>query len=231
MQIVIITPVRSSSRSGNGTTALRWAHILRELGHEVRVANKWNGAPADLMVALHAWRSADSVRRFREVFPCRPLIVALSGTDIYEYIERDPEPTPHFRLRRSPGRLAKARAATPAAAISTKSSRRAPICSGPSYRTEKDKQVRRGGDRALAQGQGSNARGACRAQSAKELAHPHRAYWSRRDPALEGSGGGRDETQSTLYLARRQATRAGPAPAWPRQGHGAAPHSAKAGQT
>jgi putative glycosyltransferase (TIGR04348 family) len=95
MQIVIITPVRSSSRSGNGATALRWAHILRELGHEVRVANKWNGAPADLMVALHAWRSADSVRRFREVFPCRPLIVALSGTDIYEYIERDPEPTLH----------------------------------------------------------------------------------------------------------------------------------------
>ena len=47
------------------------------------------------MVALHAWRSAHSIRRFRELFPFRPLIVALSGTDIYEYIERDPAPTLH----------------------------------------------------------------------------------------------------------------------------------------
>jgi putative glycosyltransferase (TIGR04348 family) len=47
------------------------------------------------MIALHAWRSADSIRRFRELYPDRPLIVALSGTDIYEYIERDPVPTLH----------------------------------------------------------------------------------------------------------------------------------------
>jgi putative glycosyltransferase (TIGR04348 family) len=45
------------------------------------------------MIALHAWRSAGSIRRFRERHPHRPLIVALSGTDIYEYIVRDPTPT------------------------------------------------------------------------------------------------------------------------------------------
>jgi putative glycosyltransferase (TIGR04348 family) len=45
------------------------------------------------MIALHAWRSADSIREFREQYPDRPLIVALSGTDIYDYIDRDPEPT------------------------------------------------------------------------------------------------------------------------------------------
>jgi putative glycosyltransferase (TIGR04348 family) len=45
------------------------------------------------MIALHAWRSAGSIRRFRERHPDQPLIVALSGTDIYEYIERDPAPT------------------------------------------------------------------------------------------------------------------------------------------
>ena len=59
------------------------------------MSNTYNRAPAELMVALHAWRSADSIRRFRELFPFRPLIVALSGTDIYEYIERDPAPTLH----------------------------------------------------------------------------------------------------------------------------------------
>jgi putative glycosyltransferase (TIGR04348 family) len=66
---------------------------LRELGHRVHVATKYNGERADLMIALHAWRSAESIRRFRERYPDRPLIVALSGTDINEYIERDPEPT------------------------------------------------------------------------------------------------------------------------------------------
>jgi putative glycosyltransferase (TIGR04348 family) len=45
------------------------------------------------MIALHAWRSSDSIRDFRERYPDRPLIVALSGTDIYEYIDRDPAPT------------------------------------------------------------------------------------------------------------------------------------------
>jgi putative glycosyltransferase (TIGR04348 family) len=95
MKIVIITPVRSSSRSGNGTTTLRWARILRDLGHTVHISSQYDGAPADLMVALHAWRSADSVRRFHELYPDRPLIVALSGTDIYDYIDRDPAPTLH----------------------------------------------------------------------------------------------------------------------------------------
>ena len=47
------------------------------------------------MIALHAWRSAESIRRFRELHPDPPLIVALSGTDIYDYIERDPAPTLH----------------------------------------------------------------------------------------------------------------------------------------
>lgn len=74
---------------------LRWRRILRELGHEVRVADAYDGSPTDLMIALHAWRSAESVRRFRALYPDRPLIVALSGTDIYEYIARDPAPVLH----------------------------------------------------------------------------------------------------------------------------------------
>ncbi len=45
------------------------------------------------MIALHAWRSTDSIRRFRARYPDRPLIVALTGTDINDYLHRDPEPT------------------------------------------------------------------------------------------------------------------------------------------
>lgn len=72
---------------------MRWTRILRELGHRVRTAHRYDGAAADLMIAIHAWRSADSIRNFRELYPDRPLIVALSGTDVYDYIDRDPAPT------------------------------------------------------------------------------------------------------------------------------------------
>jgi len=74
---------------------MRWTRILRELGHTVCVADEYNAQPAELMIALHAWRSAESIWRFRNLHPDRPLIVALSGTDIYEYIEREPAPTLH----------------------------------------------------------------------------------------------------------------------------------------
>lgn len=92
MDIILITPARPSSRSGNDTTTLRWARILRSLGHSVRISNRYDGTAADLMIALHAWRSAESIRNFRELYPERPLIVALSGTDIHDYIDSDPEP-------------------------------------------------------------------------------------------------------------------------------------------
>jgi putative glycosyltransferase (TIGR04348 family) len=92
MDILIITPVRASSRSGNTATAKRWARILRDLGHNVQTASRYGGEPADLMIALHAWRSAESIRAFRAAHPDRPLIVALSGTDIYSYLSRDPGP-------------------------------------------------------------------------------------------------------------------------------------------
>jgi putative glycosyltransferase (TIGR04348 family) len=95
MDIIIITPARSSSRSGNDTTSRRWAKILSSLGHSVRVSHHYDGAAADLMIALHAWRSADGIRAFRALYPDRPLIVALSGTDIYDYLRRDPGPTLH----------------------------------------------------------------------------------------------------------------------------------------
>jgi putative glycosyltransferase (TIGR04348 family) len=45
------------------------------------------------MIALHAWRSADAIQAFRALYPDRPLIVGLAGTDIYDYIDRDPERT------------------------------------------------------------------------------------------------------------------------------------------
>jgi putative glycosyltransferase (TIGR04348 family) len=93
VKISLITPAKKRSRSGNRTTALRWAGILRGLGHRVDVAVDYDGQSVDLMVALHAWRSAGSAASFRERYPDRPLIVALTGTDIYRFLASHPEPT------------------------------------------------------------------------------------------------------------------------------------------
>ncbi len=63
--------------------------MLRELGHRVRVQVTWDGKPADLLLALHARRSYDSIKNFAEIFPERSLIVALTGTDLYRDIRVD----------------------------------------------------------------------------------------------------------------------------------------------
>jgi len=83
MKIALITPAGVRSRSGNRHTATRWAAMLRSLGHKVRVSVSWDGRPADVMIALHARRSHVSIVRFRERFPDSPLVVVLTGTDLY----------------------------------------------------------------------------------------------------------------------------------------------------
>ncbi len=93
MKIILITPAAKHSRAGNRTTAVRWARILRGLGHRVLVETTYTHEDADLMVALHAWRSAASVAQFRKLHPGRPLIVALTGTDIYRFQQSHPEET------------------------------------------------------------------------------------------------------------------------------------------
>jgi Glycosyltransferase len=93
MKISLITPAYKQSRAGNRTTAVRWARLLRRLGHCVRIAVHYVDEDADLMIALHAWRSAASIERFHARFPERPLIVALGGTDIYRFIHSDPKLT------------------------------------------------------------------------------------------------------------------------------------------
>jgi putative glycosyltransferase (TIGR04348 family) len=89
MKIVLVTPAPAGSRKGNRVTALRWARLLRELGHKVAVRQEYHGESCDLLIALHARRSAPAVLASRRACPERPVIVALTGTDLYLDIPTD----------------------------------------------------------------------------------------------------------------------------------------------
>ena len=82
-KIQLACPAPAGSTQGNRVTALRWARFLRELGHRVSLAPALKGSP-DLLIALHARRSAAAAIEFKRRFPDRPLIVALTGTDLYK---------------------------------------------------------------------------------------------------------------------------------------------------
>jgi putative glycosyltransferase (TIGR04348 family) len=89
VKISIVTPAAARSRNGNRNTATRWAAFLRELGHRASVEQQWSAEPADLLIALHARRSFDSIRDYAARWPGRPLVVVLTGTDLYRDIKTD----------------------------------------------------------------------------------------------------------------------------------------------
>src|SRR5205814_10706210 len=74
MRIALVTPAGARARNGNRHTALRWAAFLRAAGHRVAVSTQWPGSDADLLLALHARRSYDSIWRFAASYPQRRLL-------------------------------------------------------------------------------------------------------------------------------------------------------------
>jgi putative glycosyltransferase (TIGR04348 family) len=99
--IVIVTPALADANNGNWQTARRWRDML-SARHETLLAAAWPPAAAQtaqrrgpprpapaLMIALHARRSAASIAAWRQAHPDAPLIVALTGTDLYRDIDSD----------------------------------------------------------------------------------------------------------------------------------------------
>lgn len=86
--IIIISPALAKANNGNWQTARRWERFLQSR-YRVTLALTWEGQPADAMIALHARRSAASITAFAANFPGQPVILALTGTDLYRDIKTD----------------------------------------------------------------------------------------------------------------------------------------------
>jgi putative glycosyltransferase (TIGR04348 family) len=86
----IVTPGTREANNGNWRTARRWAGFLAGVAKPI-VQSAWNGEPADIALALHARRSADSIERLRALRPGIPLVLVLSGTDLYRDLPVSPE--------------------------------------------------------------------------------------------------------------------------------------------
>ena len=97
-RISIVTPARAGTRNGNRHTAGRWAAFLRGAGHRVAIRTQWDGEPCDLLLALHAYRSHASIAGFRKRHPDRPVVVTLTGTDLYRDLPRHREARQSLRI-------------------------------------------------------------------------------------------------------------------------------------
>lgn len=92
-QVVIVTPALGDANNGNWQTAHRWAGFLAG-AYRVRLSKHWPDADAaqdQVMIALHARRSAASVAAWHSARGSAGLGLVLTGTDLYRDIQFDAE--------------------------------------------------------------------------------------------------------------------------------------------
>ena len=90
LRVVIVSPALADANNGNWQTARRWQRLLS--AHSARIVRQWPDAQAgddDVMLALHARRSAESVQAWHDGHGLRGLGVVLTGTDLYRDIAQD----------------------------------------------------------------------------------------------------------------------------------------------
>jgi len=93
MHIKLVIPSPKGVLDGNRVTVQRWARILKGLGHRVGIEGRYQGNSCDLLIAVHACKSFSSIGRFCREHTDRPLVVVLSGTDLYQDLKRGSEVT------------------------------------------------------------------------------------------------------------------------------------------
>ena len=89
-RVTIVSPALAAANNGNWHTASRWQRFLAPVA-SVNVASDWtDGDDSELLIALHARRSAAAIARWRELRPEAPLVLVLTGTDLYRDLDHDP---------------------------------------------------------------------------------------------------------------------------------------------
>ena len=85
-----MSPAAKEANNGNWHTAHRWAKFLSSYC-DIAIEQSWNAADqdTDAMIALHARRSAPSIHAWAAQHCGKPLVVVLTGTDLYRDIQND----------------------------------------------------------------------------------------------------------------------------------------------
>jgi len=88
VKCLIATPYEVDSQSGNSVSARRIANLLKssELDTHVITSSDLERVQGDVLIALHARKSAAAVKTFHARYPEGKIIVFLTGTDLYEDI-------------------------------------------------------------------------------------------------------------------------------------------------
>ena len=88
-RVCIVSPALAAANNGNWHTAARWQGFLAPFADVEVVAVGAEDGDADLLVALHARRSAETIARWRARRPDAPLLLVLTGTDLYRDLDVD----------------------------------------------------------------------------------------------------------------------------------------------
>ena len=94
LRVLIISPALAKANNGNWQTAARWSQFLRSAYRVNCIASTDAVSHADqpdVVIALHARRSAAALREFYDTTPTIPRILVLTGTDLYRDIHCDDE--------------------------------------------------------------------------------------------------------------------------------------------
>jgi putative glycosyltransferase (TIGR04348 family) len=88
-RVSIVSPALAGANNGNWHTAARWQRFLAPVARVEVVAIGAEDGAADLLIALHARRSAASIARWRARRPDAPIVLVLTGTDLYRDLDHD----------------------------------------------------------------------------------------------------------------------------------------------
>ncbi|MBT4693864.1 MAG: TIGR04348 family glycosyltransferase [Planctomycetaceae bacterium] len=86
INIRCLTPNFQHGTGGNSVTAKRWGKFLKALGHKFEITSDPTPKSCDLLIALHARKNAVGIKRMAKQFPHVPIVVVLTGTDLYRDI-------------------------------------------------------------------------------------------------------------------------------------------------